>query len=119
MLLPTAPRNEGVVFTAICDCCHSENLFDHQKVELDIPYEKPPSSSPSSGPTHQLSVNGQLLDLPPEVMAVVASGQFSGQALWNMINGAREGGMEAKVRAISEEDLGVLLNTNGTPEGLM
>ncbi len=107
------------MFTAVCDCCHSENLFDHQKVELDIPNNKPASKPPCSGTTHQLFVNGQPVDLPPEIMALVASGQLNGQALWNMINSAREKGMEAKIKAITQDDLGMLLNTDGTSDGLM
>eukprot|EP00873_Tetraselmis_striata_P021827 jgi/Tetstr1/442091/TSEL_003174.t1 len=117
----------GVQFTAVCDCCHSENLLDHQRIDLNLS-KKPPrgagapggSALPSmhgpagaGGTTHQIFINGQPVQLPPDMMAqVLSGGQLDPSALMAILSSAAN-------RAISPQQLAFALNVDDTGDGLM
>ena len=95
-------------------------MLDQQRVELNIPEEKP--SKPAgcgSVSNYEVFVNGQQVQLPQEMLAQVVNGQVSASALLAMISSSRAEGVVAKNRAITQADLGSLLHTDGTSEGLM
>lgn len=67
----------------------------------------------AGGTTHQIFINGQPVQLPPDMMAqVLSGGQLDPSALMAILSSAAN-------RAISPQQLAFALNVDDTGDGLM